>query len=463
MHVRFGFTLWCGVAFLLPPASTFAGQADSRDRGKATNHRSPSESRSTVYSKAPTAPQRMLSPRATMPQKSASSSRNAVASPPTRFQPSRPPAVAASSGRSSSPVSQSSSNARPPRIVSAPSVSRAPLIRAPQPAASDMLRTKAPPNLFVSQPRDSRPPSSSSRPIDRHSSDLSIHRGDDRDRGLIHIGADRDREHVGAGLYNHANRINDRRFLPLYGYGHYYRNYRPICYPGSRYYTPFYGYSYASVYLAEPYVVQVYDSSPTYVASSYAQEPIPTTVVQEPPQVASSPPTTGEPYRPLSAPQTPTSVDEGNAAFAAGRYEDASRLYVRAVMTDERDGYAKTLYAWANFALGDYEAASAAIRRALLTTPDLVDYPLDLRTLYPDRAVLDRHSDALMRFLADHPQHREAQLLWGYLLYSIGQAEPAASVFTALAGADQNDTLLSLLRDAAVRNARGSSPPPAAP
>jgi tetratricopeptide (TPR) repeat protein len=161
--------------------------------------------------------------------------------------------------------------------------------------------------------------------------------------------------------------------------------------------------------------------------------------------------------------QPPAAVVEGNAAFAAGRYDEARGLYVRAVMTDERDGYAKTLYAWANFALGDYEVAAAALRRALLTTPDLVDNPLDLRTFYPDRAVLDRHADALMRFLADHPQHREAQLLWGYLLYSIGQAEPAASVFTSLAGADQNDALLPLLRDAAVRNARSPSPEPAGP
>jgi tetratricopeptide (TPR) repeat protein len=227
------------------------------------------------------------------------------------------------------------------------------------------------------------------------------------------------------------------------------------------------------VYLTEPYVGQSY-VSPEYVepANSTFEDTLTNQYTAPPTQTVPSPqidpsqplPETADAYQTLNpVEQQRTIVSDANNAFAAGRYEEAKGLYVRAVMTDERDGYAKTLYAWANFALGDYEAAAAALRRALLTTPDLVDYPLDLRTLYPDRAILDRHSDALMRFLADHPQHREAQLLWGYLLYSIGQAEPAATVFSALAGADQDDTLLSLLRDAAVRNARGSSPPPAAP
>ena len=263
--------------------------------------------------------------------------------------------------------------------------------------------------------------------------------------------------YVAGGLYNYADRLYGRRFCPPYGYGHYYHNYRPIYYPGSRYYTTFYGYSYASVYLAAPYVVQVYDDSPTYVASSYAQEPIPTTVVQEPP-----PPAPADSYQPLTPQQQPpTAVVEGNAAFAAGRFDEARRLYVRAVLADERDGYAKMLYAWANFALGDYPVAAASIRRSLLTTNDLIDYPMDLRTLYSDPTLLEGQTEALVQFVRDHPDDREAELVLGYLYYSVGQAERAASVFTGLAGADQNDTLSSLLRDAAVRNARGSSPPAA--
>lgn len=302
-------------------------------------------------------------------------------------------------------------------------------------------------------------------------------RSNDRNEvaGLTHIGTDP--LHLSHGYpRQHHYRPNYNHYRP----GHYYHGYRPLCYPRSYYpsygfgYYPWYGlgYAYSTVYLTEPYVGQTY-VSPEYVEPAYSTSEDaatdqytagPTQTV--PPQIAPSQPLpeSAENYPSFEpAEQRRTIVSNANNAFAAGRYEEAKGLYVRAVMTDERDGYAKTLYAWANFAIGDYEVAAAALRRALLTTPDLVDYPLDLRTLYPDRAVLDRHADALMRFIADHPQHREAQLLWGYLLYSIGQAEPAASVFTSLAVADQNDSLLSLLRDAAVRNARGSSPAPTAP
>jgi len=397
-----------------------------------------------------------------MPQKSANTSPHVAAPPTKRFQAPRAPAVTASPSRSSPRVSQGSKG-RPTRSANAPTVSRTPLIRAPQSAASEIPRGKAPPGVFPSQSSGFRPPSQPFRSVDRRSGDRTIHGNDGHDRRLVHIGVDRDHAHQARGPYNHAYTNHGHRSYHPYGYGHYYHNYRPIYYPGCDTYYPYLGYSFASAYFSTPYVVQVYNDSPGYGYSTYTPEQTPAPVVQASPPAVSPPLSTGEPYQPLSTPQTQTSVDEGNAAFAAGRYEEAGRFYVRAVMADERDGYAKMLYAWANFALGDYEVAAASLRRALLTTPDLVDYPLDLRTLYPDRAVLDRHADALMRFIAEHPQHREAQLLWGYLLYSIGQAEPAASVFTSLAGTDQNDTLSSLLRDAAVRNARSTTPPPDAP
>lgn len=277
---------------------------------------------------------------------------------------------------------------------------------------------------------------------------------------------------------DYSGRHHAHRYPNRFGPRHYYSNYRSIYYPGCRYYSPYLGYSYATAYLAYPYlsvpyvtgsyistpsVVSTYDDSVGYgyAAPAYA----PPTGSTSPDVSQSQPNTTAPPaadaYQPLETGATDSPAEQGNAAFAAGRYDEARGLYARAVMTDERDGYAKVLYAWSNFALGDYEVAAAALRRALLTTTDLVNYPMDLRTLYPDRAVLDSQADALLRFLADNPEHREVQLVWGYFLYSIGQAESAAAVFKGLAGADQNDTLLSNLRNAAVRNANAESSPPA--
>ncbi len=266
------------------------------------------------------------------------------------------------------------------------------------------------------------------------------------------------------GRYGSAYGRYGHRFRPpYYSYGHYYNSYPSIYYPGCRYYSPFYGYSYASVYLSQPYVVQAYDDTPAYVVPTYIQ-PVETTYPSPgAPPPAAAPPAMAESYQPLTPPQAASPVSEGNAAFTAGRYDEARDLYVRAVFSDERDGYAKVLYAWSNFALGDYDVAAAAIRRALLTTSDLVTYPMDVRTLYSDLAALDRQTDALLRFLADHPDHREAQLVWGYLLYSIGQADRAASAFNGLAGADTNDTIVLKLRDAAVKAAQAQSQAPPAP
>jgi len=330
-----------------------------------------------------------------------------------------------------------------------------------------MPRVKAEPRITPSpsQPRDSRPPVYTSRPVHRPTGDVTIGRAGDRGSGFIHIGANPARVDGVVGRYGSAYGRYGHRFRPpYYGYGHYYNSYPPIYYPGCRYYSPFYGYSYASVYLTQPYVVQAYDDTPAYVVPTYTQSVETTYVSPGTPPPAAAPPATPESYQPLMPPQAASPpVSEGNAAFAAGRYDEARDLYVRAVFSDERDGYAKVLYAWSNFALGDYDVAAAAIRRALLTTPDLVTYPMDLRTLYSDPAVLDRQTDALLRFLADHPNHAEAQLVWGYLLYSIGQADRAASAFNSLAGADANDTIVLRLRDAAVRAAPSPSPAPQTP
>jgi len=307
----------------------------------------------------------------------------------------------------------------------------------------------------------------------------------------------------GQGVYKHpdGNGYGSGRYGPGYGgyghRGHYpYRGpsnchygYRPYCYPRSCYpyygFTPWYGYgyglgfgfgySYSSAYLADPYVSYVY-AAPEYVtsypATEYVEYAAPAAEVA--PTVFDPVPTPQAQYVQPSAPagegagasQTLDAagekqiavVMEGNAAFTAGRFEDARAAYAKAVMNDERDGYAKVLYGWSNFALGNYDVAADSIRQALMTTPDLVNYPQDVRTLYSDRAVLDRQSEDLLRFMSNNPGDGQARFLWGYLLYSIGEAESASGTFRSMADADPSDTLLSSLRDAAVRNSRTQQP-----
>jgi Flp pilus assembly protein TadD len=144
-------------------------------------------------------------------------------------------------------------------------------------------------------------------------------------------------------------------------------------------------------------------------------------------------------------------VGEGNSAFAAGRYGDARRAYIRAVLLDENDGTAKFLYGLATFAEGDFGVAATAVRRALATTPDLIDYPFNVVSLYGNGAGFNEQLTALARYIGANPEDREAILLLAYLRYASGEAAEAQVVFGALADADPTDSLVVFLRDASTR------------
>ena len=357
----------------------------------------------------------------------------------------------------------------PARIQTAPRVSREPIHRVPESRAAEVPKVKDRVNSFptanLGPVRSDRPRYTVPAPRNDYLADTRRH----DTAGLIHIGTDPFHVRIGDGHDAfYPRRYHYRPFRSTYDPRNYYYGYRPIYYPGCRSYSPFYGYAYSSVYLTEPYVVRVYDYQDDPVVY-YQQTPAyeQTTTVEPvapsaPPEGgAFPPPSTQEAYQPLPTSPLETLVGEGNAAFAAGRYEDARRAYLRAVLADERDGYAKVLLGWSAFAMGDFDGAAAAIRRALLTTPDLVDYPMDLRALYADQAVLDHQIDALVQFVQVRPDPREAEFVLGYVYYSHGLAERAASVFNSLAQRDAKDTLAAQVRDAALRAAKGQTPPPA--
>lgn len=229
----------------------------------------------------------------------------------------------------------------------------------------------------------------------------------------------------------------------------YYTDYHSIAYHYP-FYRPTYGYTYSSVYYADPYTYCFGYADP-YLSDPAAYWEAP---YGPPDVVAVGPPAPVTQYQGLTAPGDDTLVGRGNAAYRAGRFDEARRLYVSAMLTDERDGHAKLLYAIANLAVGDYSVAGTALRRALLTTESLVEYPPDLRGLYPDVSVLARHESALKRYVFANPSDRASRVLLGYLLFSSGDPGGAAVVFENLAREDSDDDLAALLRDAARRMRR---------
>lgn len=243
-----------------------------------------------------------------------------------------------------------------------------------------------------------------------------------------------------------------------YGRGHYYYQYRPFRYYGCGYRRPYCGYTYTSVYYTAPYFYPFYATDVYYVDTTVGGDsiysPSPGASVAEG-EVQSTPETT---YQVLTDPGDLTLIGQGNTAFLAGRYDQARRLYASAMLADERDGYAKLLYAMANFAIGDYAVSGMALRRALLTTPELIDYPVDVRSLYEAPAPFNAQLETLIRYVADHPQYPSALLLLGYIEYAAGAPERAVAIMEQLTAADPDDSVAALVRDAALRAGRAEKP-----
>ncbi len=150
-------------------------------------------------------------------------------------------------------------------------------------------------------------------------------------------------------------------------------------------------------------------------------------------------------------PPEPTLVDLGNAAFNAGDYEEAVRFYVGAVLVDDSDAAARLFYGLAQFALGDNDLAAMALRRALDLWPELIEQPIDLRSLYPDIASFESHLDNLVKFVDEHASNRNALFVLGYVYYATAQPELAAITLGKLVDLEPEDALAARVRDAALR------------
>lgn len=151
-----------------------------------------------------------------------------------------------------------------------------------------------------------------------------------------------------------------------------------------------------------------------------------------------------------------TYLEQGEAAFAAGRYDEARRLFRRAVMQLPDDAYAQLDYGLVHFALGEYSAAAEAFRRALSADPDLLDRLPDVSTAYGARESFEMHLGALARFLESNPTHTDARFVLGLVLFSVGDAQSAIAELSRVLHRNPRDTAAYLLRDAALRAVEGA-------
>ena len=107
--------------------------------------------------------------------------------------------------------------------------------------------------------------------------------------------------------------------------------------------------------------------------------------------------------------------------------------------------------------MGHYQLAATSIRKALEVTPELIDNPIDIRSIYPDRETFERHRVALRKHLAKNDSTPDYQLLDAYLYFASGEPDAALEGLKRLAATVPADELVVRLRDAAARIVKAQS------
>jgi hypothetical protein len=158
----------------------------------------------------------------------------------------------------------------------------------------------------------------------------------------------------------------------------------------------------------------------------------------------------GQAVQPV-APAQPTAVDawfdEGVKAFEAERYAEAADKFRQAMEAQKNDRVIPFSYSQALFADGRYADAAEALRSALATSSvesEGVFYP---RGLYKNDDSLFKDIDRLMDRAEGSPQDTDLQLLLGYHLLGVGEAEQARGPLEHAAKDGRNQHSVEILMD----------------
>ncbi len=97
-------------------------------------------------------------------------------------------------------------------------------------------------------------------------------------------------------------------------------------------------------------------------------------------------------------------------------------------------------------------AASLSLRRGLESSPDAIDYPIDIAAIYgPSSDAAYQHVNALTAYLAQRPDNLDGWMLLGYVRFGLGDAAGAAEAFDRAATLAPYDSLVHMLRESALR------------
>lgn len=138
-------------------------------------------------------------------------------------------------------------------------------------------------------------------------------------------------------------------------------------------------------------------------------------------------------------PERDALLDDADQQFVRGLYPQAALLYQKALKLDENDAIARFAVAHSLFALGVYKTAGQNVRLGLDKYPDWGLVNLELVKFYKNEATFFNQLVALKKYVADHPDDRDATLLLGYCYYFSGSRKDGLAVFKALADSPGGD------------------------
>jgi hypothetical protein len=125
-----------------------------------------------------------------------------------------------------------------------------------------------------------------------------------------------------------------------------------------------------------------------------------------------------------------------------GDYAQAMVALTMATQLNQGDPASRIHLAQAQMALGHYDEAGQAVRRALQLQPNLRFVPLDLQKYYSDARDFDQHVSQLVTWLKQHPASADVYFLLGFMEFQREDFNQAYAAFQiALRGAP-NDVLV---------------------
>lgn len=169
------------------------------------------------------------------------------------------------------------------------------------------------------------------------------------------------------------------------------------------------------------------DKGPTSIPSRFESTPPP----PEAPSVAASMPDQPPSEALHRATTAGIMIGRGDMAFESGEYEKARDEYDIALSATGDEPSVRIALGLAEYAVGEYADAAAAIRRGVAGTPDLAESGFRLQNVYGQAEDILAHQQALYDHVDENPEDSDALFLLGFVQYFSDERSAARNTMGA--------------------------------